>query len=538
MLAPIPPESLLASALPEPAPELPFPVLQLPGGQSAGSLVLSFAAHLFLLGLMGLLPPQPIFALPPSAPPEVVLETTVATRRTSRFLPPIYPARAKRKPHGPGGRPGQPLPRLGAEAPSPQAIVSNPENPNHWRQTLLWQKRLEATAPAPSVPALPNIVIASAFESSQATELDPARLEVPGAPVNLAQPAHSARFDRGAGTARLALPSSPEVNPLARLSLSPALPGEHESASDAPPGPASSGDLALPGVVALSASPGPATGPIRLPGVNLQARFSAGPTVGPGSPRGVPGGALDGQGGDEEGPGGPGGSGEGMTVPGIYVPPAGPPPPVPAVVVGGAPVPANGAGHHSTAAPPPGRKPGERKPKSRKVRRAPSPEADSRPERVRSLLAQVQADEQARETGRPGGRAGERLLYSTYIFLQNLTSQSSTWLLHYREADTANFVAGGEGGTVTAPQVVRKADPCYPSDTHWQRPDGTVVLYGVITAEGTVTDVSVAQGLDPRIDSRAAEAFAHSRFEPARKNGRPVALEVIVEIPFRLAPCM
>jgi TonB family protein len=36
------------------------------------------------------------------------------------------------------------------------------------------------------------------------------------------------------------------------------------------------------------------------------------------------------------------------------------------------------------------------------------------------------------------------------------------------------------------------------------------------------------------LDERAVAAFQRWRFEPGRKNGAPIPLEVVVEIPFRL----
>ncbi|MFQ5695985.1 MAG: hypothetical protein ACE5HB_08350 [Terriglobia bacterium] len=45
------------------------------------------------------------------------------------------------------------------------------------------------------------------------------------------------------------------------------------------------------------------------------------------------------------------------------------------------------------------------------------------------------------------------------------------------------------------------------------------------------------EGINPQVDKRAAQALARSRFQPARKHGRPLAVEALVEIPFRLARC-
>ncbi|MFQ5664528.1 MAG: energy transducer TonB, partial [Terriglobia bacterium] len=212
-------------------------------------------------------------------------------------------------------------------------------------------------------------------------------------------------------------------------------------------------------------------------------------------------------------------------VPGILVTPAGPVPPGP-VIVGlesGTGMPGQPGASDSPAA-------GSEQP----PRKSPK-------ERAQAMLAAIRA-------GRGGDESAVgRRVYTTYIYLPDLTSQSSTWLLRFAERNRANparpaALAGegnraGKDNRISAPQVVKKADPCYPADAHWERVEGTVALYGVIRADGGVEDIAVVRGVEARLDKKAAEAFARSRFAPARKNGRPIAIEALVEIPFRLALC-
>jgi protein TonB len=154
---------------------------------------------------------------------------------------------------------------------------------------------------------------------------------------------------------------------------------------------------------------------------------------------------------------------------------------------------------------------------------APPPER-SREERIQELLAAAE---------------GSPRVHTTYLFLSNLTAQSSSWLLRFIEREPGNPAASeaGQGQGFTAPVVVQKVDPCYPSDAYTERVEGTVLLYGVIGADGTVEDVTVVRSTEERLAERAKDAFARSRFRPARRQGRPIAVDVLVEIPFRLALC-
>jgi hypothetical protein len=132
---------------------------------------------------------------------------------------------------------------------------------------------------------------------------------------------------------------------------------------------------------------------------------------------------------------------------------------------------------------------------------------------------------------------------TTYAFIPNLTSQSSTWMVRYAEHVRGSNGANGTNGParvaregavripgIAPPRVVKKVDPCYPANPLAERVNGTVILYGVIRLDGMVEDVILVEGFNPRIDQ--------SFFEPARKRDRPVSVEVLLEIPFNMAPCL
>jgi protein TonB len=68
-----------------------------------------------------------------------------------------------------------------------------------------------------------------------------------------------------------------------------------------------------------------------------------------------------------------------------------------------------------------------------------------------------------------------------------------------------------------------------------QNVSGTVILYAVILADGTVGRVRVLRSVDDRLDRFASQAVAKWQFQPATKNGNPVAVEATFWIPFRPA---
>ncbi len=123
-----------------------------------------------------------------------------------------------------------------------------------------------------------------------------------------------------------------------------------------------------------------------------------------------------------------------------------------------------------------------------------------------------------------------RPVYSLVIQAPNVTSYSGSWLMWFAERDPE-----ARGGLV-APVPKHKVDPVYTVTAMEERVEGSVRLSAVIRRDGTVTYVSVLRGVDERLDRGAVAAFSKWEFEPAARDGAPVELDAVVEIPFRLAP--
>jgi TonB family protein len=66
--------------------------------------------------------------------------------------------------------------------------------------------------------------------------------------------------------------------------------------------------------------------------------------------------------------------------------------------------------------------------------------------------------------------------------------------------------------------------------------EGKVQLFCVVSREGTVSSIELLRGADERLNQSAEEALAKWEFYPATRNGQPVDVDVVVEIPFVLAP--
>jgi TonB family protein len=90
------------------------------------------------------------------------------------------------------------------------------------------------------------------------------------------------------------------------------------------------------------------------------------------------------------------------------------------------------------------------------------------------------------------------------------------------------------GGGITAPRPVKAPDPAYSAEAQIRDVNGAVILWAVISAEGKPAEICVVQPLGYGLDENAIEAVRQWRFEPARKEGVPVPVQINIEINFRL----
>ena len=135
---------------------------------------------------------------------------------------------------------------------------------------------------------------------------------------------------------------------------------------------------------------------------------------------------------------------------------------------------------------------------------------------------------------------GNRKFYSVSLNMPNLNSAGGSWVIRFAELnhdsghhDLSNTDAPADD--LSQPMATRKVDPKYPLQLMRENVSGTVILYAVIHADGTVGSVRVLRGVDDRIDQFASQAIAQWQFQPATKNGSPVDVEATFQIPFRPA---
>jgi TonB family protein len=90
------------------------------------------------------------------------------------------------------------------------------------------------------------------------------------------------------------------------------------------------------------------------------------------------------------------------------------------------------------------------------------------------------------------------------------------------------------GHGVTAPRAIQTAPPEYSEAARKVRYQGTCVLDLVVNAEGRPEQIKVDRAIGLGLDAKAVDAVSQWKFQPAMKDGVPVAASIKVEVNFHL----
>jgi protein TonB len=86
---------------------------------------------------------------------------------------------------------------------------------------------------------------------------------------------------------------------------------------------------------------------------------------------------------------------------------------------------------------------------------------------------------------------------------------------------------------ITPPKLVHSEDPRYPEELRGKMSDVVMVTLTVhITAQGTVADAIVSKASTTGFDSAAMDAVRRWKFDPAKCEGKPMPVEITVEVNF------
>ncbi len=432
------------------------------------------------------------------------------------------------KPPGPGGQPGKgthphEAPARGSTAFHPKAtVVSNPPNPDNNFQTII----------QPSVPhhvkikinlRLPNIIMGGILPVQTPpppTPPPPMKLSLPRTLQSLTVPQVTVVSP---APPNLVIPASatPNLPPIPMPEPPPPLVPQIKTASTITPvapnvGMATVANGSQSRLLLLSLNPAPPSSSVTLPAGNRYGAFTISPSGNrPGSPSGVNGGTLNGgeggpgSGGDNStgvGSGHEGGGGNGGGKSGLAVSTSG------NATSGGSGL---GGGTLSAAS----------------IAKLVYPILRPPPKNRFAMVV----------TAGPVGGGGLHIygvLTGGKVYTIFLPMPKRNWILQYCVLDGTENTTANQNPRVSValsfgilpPDAEKRFDFHRPTLSADQK-NSMIVLHGMIDKDGAVENLKVYQGVQKVADQAAMAAFDRWKFKPALKNGKPIAVEILVGIP-------
>jgi TonB family protein len=90
------------------------------------------------------------------------------------------------------------------------------------------------------------------------------------------------------------------------------------------------------------------------------------------------------------------------------------------------------------------------------------------------------------------------------------------------------------GGGVTAPVALSKPEPEYSEEARKAKHQGEVRLQVIVDEKGMPQQITIRKSLGLGLDEKAIEAVQKWRFKPGMKDGKPVAVQVLIDVSFHL----
>lgn len=90
------------------------------------------------------------------------------------------------------------------------------------------------------------------------------------------------------------------------------------------------------------------------------------------------------------------------------------------------------------------------------------------------------------------------------------------------------------GSGVAAPKATSTPEPKYSAIARYEKFQGTVVVNVIIGTDGTVRNIRIVRPLGLGLDEAAQSTIQTWRFRPATRDGKPVAVEMNIEVAFNL----
>ncbi len=90
------------------------------------------------------------------------------------------------------------------------------------------------------------------------------------------------------------------------------------------------------------------------------------------------------------------------------------------------------------------------------------------------------------------------------------------------------------GGSIRPPTVIFQVDPEFSEEARKAKFSGNVQVYLWVDEQGNPSHVKVIRGVGMGLDDKAVEAVRQYKFKPAMQNGKPVKVDLYIDVNFQI----
>jgi TonB family protein len=120
--------------------------------------------------------------------------------------------------------------------------------------------------------------------------------------------------------------------------------------------------------------------------------------------------------------------------------------------------------------------------------------------------------------------------------LQMSAAQALTAGADIRENVVHSTLTLGWCKGMVRPVADNKVQPHYPESARQSRTQGTVDLYGIIAADGRLTNLATVRSGGPALDKSSLDAISQWTYRPALCGTAPVSSETVISVHYSLSP--
>jgi hypothetical protein len=124
-----------------------------------------------------------------------------------------------------------------------------------------------------------------------------------------------------------------------------------------------------------------------------------------------------------------------------------------------------------------------------------------------------------------------RFVYTMVVPIENLPDYSGDWILWFAEQEQKP----GNSPLMRAPIPLRKVEPVE-TVLPGARTEFRIQIAAVIRKDGKIDGISLLRNTGPTFAQAVIQDLASWEFKPATRDGTPVDVDVILEIPFSFPP--